>query len=39
MPVPLIATRMTLRMDVTALTPRADGLPSTLTRVPGMDRG
>ena len=38
MPVPLIATRMTPRIDVTALTPRADGLPSTLTRVPGMRR-
>jgi hypothetical protein len=35
MPVPLMAMRITPRIDVTALTPCADGLPSTLTRVPG----
>ena len=33
-PVPLIATRMTPRIDVTALTPHAEGCPSTVTRVP-----
>jgi len=34
-PVPLMATRITPRIDVTAFTPRTDGLPSTLTQVPG----
>ena len=34
-PLPLIETRLTLRMEVTALTPRDDGCPCTETRVPG----
>ena len=34
-PVPLMAIRLTPRIDVTAFTPGADGSPSTLTRVPG----
>jgi hypothetical protein len=35
MPLPLIVIRLTWRIEVTALTPRADGWPSTLMRVPG----
>ena len=35
MPVPLIAIRLTPRIDVTAFTPGVDASPSTLTRVPG----
>ena len=33
-PLPLIETRLTCRIEVTALTPRDDGCPSTDTRVP-----
>src|SRR5215510_1843005 len=35
MPMPLTVIRLTWRIEVTALTPRADGWPSTLMRVPG----
>ena len=34
-PVPLMVTSVTCRIEVTALTPCAEGSPSTLTRVPG----